>query len=320
MKKKSKKRDGKGQKDLSVVKEVCEHLVPRGFLTQTLQEKVQEAPVPAAQRVTRSQVVTASPPRLGRIRIPAANPPAAMSSQPGQTLRSSVTLNIAGPSTVPTLGQKKNDPQTNWIISGGAAAELAVLTGPTPPSPAMRQLLAHQRTLEGRLDRMEKMEGRVTAVEHSILTSNLVQECMLNTLEQLNDSLLRIANPAPLPLTERPPPPMYPNMGAWLDRLTERFSALETCTAGISTDVAANRSQMNLVLATTNSLAAAIEGQRRELTSTRVLQQEVPVQQPLDVRPVEHEDRGFQTPHRELQEQGLQTVYPELQDRGLQTP
>jgi hypothetical protein len=95
---------------------------------------------------------------------------------------------------------------------------------------------------------------------------------------------------------------------------------LETHTAGISTDLAANRSQMNLVLATTNSLAAAIEGQRRELTSMRVLQQEVLVQQPHDAMPVEHEDRGFQTPHRELQEQGLQMVYPELQDRGLQTP
>src|ERR1700723_818720 len=137
---------------------------------------------------------------------------------------------------------------------------------------------------------MEKMEGQVTAVEHSILTSNLVQERMLNTLEQLNDSLLRIANPAPLPLTERPPPPMYPNMGARLDRLTEQFSALETRTAGISTDVAANRSQMNLVLATTNSLATAIEGQRRELTSTRVLQQEVPVQQLLCTRSFKIED------------------------------
>ena len=77
LKKKSQKRDEKGQKDLSVINEVCERLVPQGFLTQTLQEKVQEAPVPAAQRVTRSQAVPASLPRLGHICIPAANPPAA---------------------------------------------------------------------------------------------------------------------------------------------------------------------------------------------------------------------------------------------------
>ena len=147
---------------MSVINEVCERLVPQGFLTQTLQEKVQEAPVPAAQWVTRSQAVLASLPRLGCICIPAANPPAAnppaenpenppaaVSTEPSRTLRSAVTSNVAGPSTVPTLGQKKNDPQTNWITLGGAAAELAVLTGPTPLTLAMRQILAHQRTLEG---------------------------------------------------------------------------------------------------------------------------------------------------------------------------
>jgi hypothetical protein len=173
----------------------------------------------------------------------------------------------------------------------------------------MRQLLAQQRNLEGRLDRMEQMEGRLTAVENSLLTSNLVQERMLNTLEQLNDNLIRIANPAPLPITERPPPPMFANMGAQLERLTERFSNLETRTAGISTDVTANRSQMNLVLATTNSLTAAIEGQRRELTSMRVLQQEVPAQQQLDMIPVEHEDRGLQTIDREVSHRSLQTDF-----------
>jgi hypothetical protein len=197
---------------------------------------------------------------------------------------------------------------------------------------------------------MEQMEGRLTSVEHSLLTSNHVQERMLTTLEQLNDKLLLVANLIHRPITEPPPPPRFANMGAQLERLTERFSNLETRTAGISSDVTANRLQMNLVLATTNSLTAAIEGQRRELTSTRVLQQEAPVQQQLDMIPVEHEDRGLQTidrevsdrslqtdfpqltlalrpmenqgsqtPHRELQEQGFQTAYQELQDRGLQT-
>jgi hypothetical protein len=113
---------------------------------------------------------------------------------------------------------------------------------------------------------------------------------------------------------------MFANIGAQLDQLTERFSNLETRTARISTDITTNRSQMTLVLATTNSLTAAIEGQRRELTSNRLLQHEVPVQQPLDTMPVEHEDRGLQTEYLELQDRGLQTEYLELQDRGLQTP
>jgi hypothetical protein len=114
------------------------------------------------------------------------------------------------------------------------------------------------------------MEGRLTVVENSLLTSNLIQKRMLNTLEQLNDSLIQIVNPAPPPITEQPPP-MFSNLGAQLDRLTEQFSNLETRTAGNSNNVTANWLQLNLVLATTNSLTAAIEGQRRELTSTQVL-------------------------------------------------
>jgi hypothetical protein len=141
---------------------------------------------------------------------------------------------------------------------------------------------------------------------------------MLNTLEQLNNSLVHITNPAPLPITQ-PSPPMFANIGAQLDRLTERFSNLETRTARISTDITTNRSQMTLVLATTNSLTAAIEGQRRELTSNRLLQHEVPVQQPLDTMLVEHEDRGLQTEYLELQDRGLQTPYWQVSSRDAAT-
>jgi hypothetical protein len=201
----------------------------------------------------------------------------------------------------------------------------------------MKQLLARQIRLEGRLDVMEKMEGRLMLVENSLTTSNLVQERMLSVLEQLNDSLNPKSN-LPLPITERPPPPMFVNLGGQLDRLTERFSTLENNTTRISNEVTANRSQLTLVLATTNSLTAAIEGQRRELTSTRVLQQEVLDRQPLDAMPVEHEDRGLQTVDREVADRSLQTDSPlhsfvlrpmehqgsqtldrETHDRGFQT-
>jgi hypothetical protein len=165
---------------------------------------------------------------------------------------------------------------TRWVVKTGSSSKTVI--GPDPPTTGIKQLLSSHHALE----------GRMTGLESHIATCNISSQEIRETLSDIQETLGSLA-PQILQIQHRCASP-DPEVMDRLEHLQFRMEDTETATTDFTWQMAAQQSQITCMVTTTNTLAASLEGQRRELLALRarndVQSQEVQVGTSLAASPV----------------------------------
>jgi uncharacterized coiled-coil protein SlyX len=131
------------------------------------------------------------------------------------------------------------------------------IVGADPPTTGMKQLLSVHQALE----------GRMTGLESHIASCNLSSQEIQETLTDIHQTLGSII-PQVFDIRNRRASPDHKVMDR-LEHLQFRMEDTEAAATDLNRQMAAQQVQMNRMVATTNAMATAVEGQRRAILALR---------------------------------------------------